>query len=158
MNAPETHKLIPGWLLPRDTERPGTGVRRRIETWLMIAIGVAMIAITINDTARQTIINKRLIADLATWSHYTHLNSEEPSLEQALWGYTNSTDVVCGNVVPHRKPGTTVQQCAVIVGPVHHGLRRTIGGWRLSPKTPDHKHNRYDCFGTEQVLERCERR
>ncbi len=133
-------------------------MRRRVENWLMIAVGVAMIAITINDTARQTIINKRLVADLVTWSHYTHLDSEEPSLEQALWGYTNSTDVVCGNLVAHKKPGTTEQQCTVIVGQVHHGLRTVIGGWRLHPKTPDHYNNRYDCFGTApMVLEKCKK-
>ncbi|HUA12365.1 MAG TPA: hypothetical protein VMA83_10200 [Solirubrobacteraceae bacterium] len=160
MSAPESRSSVPSWLRPRESEPPHSGVRRRrIENWLMLALGVVLIAITINDTARQTIINKRLVADLATWSHYTHLDSEEPSLEQALWGYTNSTDVVCGNLLPHKKPGTTVQQCTVIVGPVHHGLRTVIGGWRLPPKHPDHKNNRYDCFGTANpmVHEKCEK-
>lgn len=154
MSAARARLRLPEPLRPRRRER-SSGTRWRLETALLVLIGVALLVITVNDTARQVQINERLVDDLVTWSHYTGLHTQEPNLQEAVFGYSNTTDVVCGNTI-EGKPGSSIQQCAVITGPVVDRLRKVIGYWKLPRERPDHRHNRYDCSGSSVVLEKCE--
>jgi hypothetical protein len=140
---------------PRD-EDSRSPRRWRIETAVLIIAGILLLVMSINDTSRQTIVNERLKVDLVTWSHFTGLDTKEPAIEQGVFGYTNTIDVVCGNLKPG-PPESTVRQCAVITGPDVHGLRHVIGGYRLPAYSDDEPARRFDCYGEKLVTETCRR-
>jgi hypothetical protein len=120
---------------------------RLIETTLLVLIGLLLAAATINDVARQTHVNQRLIDDLSTWRAYTHHNYHNLSIEQTLFGERSQREVVCGNTTPGA-PKTRVQLCLAIWGPVTDGKRVVHGGWYLPAHTEeDLRRHRYGCFG-----------
>jgi hypothetical protein len=137
---------LPAWLRPRRFELPGSGRLRLIETTLLVLLGLLLAVATVNDVVRQTHINHRLIADLATWRAYTGHSYHNLSIEQELFGAGSQHEVVCGNISPGA-PKARTQLCLVIYGPIS-GSRRTVhGGWYLPPKVEDVRADRYGCFG-----------
>jgi len=137
---------LPAWLRPRDAEAAGTGRMRLIETTVLILVGVVLAVATINDLARQTGVNQRLIADLATWRAYTHHAYRNLSVDQEVFGSASKREVVCGNTSPGA-PKARIQLCLVLGGPVVGGRRTVQGGWYLPPRVEDERADRYACFG-----------
>jgi hypothetical protein len=120
---------------------------RLIETTLLVLFGFLLATATVNDVARQTHVNQRLIDDLRTWRAYTHHDYHNLSIEQTLFGERSQREVVCGNTSPGA-PKARVQLCLAIWGPVVNGRRTVHGGWYLPPGTEeDLRRHRYGCFG-----------
>ena len=138
--------FLPEPLRPRDAEVPGLGSLRLVETTLLLLLGLLLAVATVNDVVRQTHVNDRLIADIATWRAYTGHPYHNLSIEQELFGAGSQHEVVCGNTSPGGLKART-QLCLVIYGPAS-GPRRTVhGGWYLPPKVEDVRADRYGCFG-----------
>jgi hypothetical protein len=138
---------LPGWLRPRDRELPGSGRARLIETTLLVLAGILLATATINDVARQTHVNQRLIADQRTWRAYTHHDYHNLSIDQKLLGEASRREVVCGNTSPGA-PKEETQLCLAIWGPTVNGKRVVHGGWYLRAKVEqDARADRYGCFG-----------
>jgi hypothetical protein len=120
---------------------------RLIETTLLVLVGVVLAVATVNDVARQTGVNQRLIADLKTWRHYTGHDYHNLSIDQELLGSSSQREVVCGNTSPGA-PKATTQICLAIWGTAVDGRRTVFGGWYLPPKVEyDVRSDRYGCFG-----------
>jgi hypothetical protein len=143
----ERWQRLPAWLRPRAVELRGSGRLWLIETALLVLVGVLLATATINDVARQTGINHRLIADLKTWRHYTGHDYHNISIDQETLGANRQREVLCGNTSPGPPQGRT-QLCLAIWGPVLNGRRTVHGGWYLPPYVEDEPHERYGCFGT----------
>jgi hypothetical protein len=128
-----------------------------IESTLLVLVAVLLTTATVNDLARQTGVNDRLIADLRTWRAYTGHDYRNLSISQELLGPTSSQrEVVCGNTTPGA-PKANIQICLAIWGPTVNGRRTIHGGWYLPAKTEDDtRSKRYGCFG-ERSLGRCPR-
>ncbi len=139
------HRLPP-WLRPRSVETKGSGNLWLIETTLLVLVGIVLATATINDVARQTNINHRLIADLKTWRHYTGHDYHGISIDQETLGASSQREVLCGNTRPGG-PQQYTQLCLAIWGPVIDGRRSVHGGWYLPPHSIDLPHSRYGCFG-----------
>jgi hypothetical protein len=137
---------LPAWLRPREVELPGSGRLRLIETTLLVLLGLLLAVATVNDVVRQTHVNDRLIADIATWRAYTGHPYRNLSIEQELFGAGSQREVVCGNTSPGGLKART-QICLVIYGPQVAGRRTVHGGWYLPPKVDDVRAGRYGCFG-----------
>jgi hypothetical protein len=137
---------LPAWLRPRPVDLPGSGRLRLIETTLLVLLGVLLGVATVNDVVRQTHVNHRLIADLATWRAYTAHPYHNLSIEQELFGPASQHEVVCGNTSPGG-PKARIQLCLVVYGPISGGRRTVHGGWYLPPKVEDVRADRYGCFG-----------
>lgn len=121
---------------------------RLIETTLLVLIGLLLAGATIDDVARQTHVNERLIDDLRTWRDYTGHNYHNLTIEQALYGERSEREVVCGNTTPG-PPKARVQICLTIWGPTIDGKRAVHGGWYLPIDTEeDLRRHRYGCFGS----------
>jgi hypothetical protein len=127
-------------------EIPGTGRLRLVETTLLVLLGLLLAVATVNDVVRQTHVNDRLIADIATWRAYTGHHYHNLSVEQELFGPGSQKEVVCGNTSPGGLKART-QICLVIYGPQSGGRRTVHGGWYLPPKVDDVRSDRYGCFG-----------
>jgi hypothetical protein len=141
---------LPAWLRPRDADRskigqPGGGRLWRLETVVLLLVGLLLAIATVNDLVLSTHTNHRLVADLRTWRHYTAHNYKNVSSEQDIRNHT-TTDVVCGNTAPGPPKGR-IQLCLQVTGPTVHGLRAARGGWYLPPKAENLRHYRYGCFG-----------
>jgi hypothetical protein len=117
-----------------------------IETTLLVLVGVLLAVATINDVARQTHVNQRLIADTNTWRAYTGHAYQNLNVDQELFGPTTQHEVVCGNTSPGA-PKARTQLCLLIWGPVVGGRRTVHGGWYLPPGSEDQRTDRYGCFG-----------
>lgn len=137
---------LPAWLRPRPVDLPGSGRLRLIETTLLVLLAVLLAVATVNDVVRQTHVNHRLIADLATWRAYTAHPYHNLSIEQELFGPASQHEVVCGNTSPGG-PKARTQLCLVVYGPISSGRRTVHGGWYLPPKVEDVRADRYGCFG-----------
>jgi hypothetical protein len=146
---------LPSWLRPRSVELKGTGNLWLIETTLLVLVGVVLATATINDVARQTGINHRLIADLKTWRHATGHDFHGILIDQQTLGANTQREVLCGNTSPG-PPDARAQLCLAIWGPVVDGRRTVHGGWYLPPYVEDLPSNRYGCFGAAG-RGRCER-
>jgi hypothetical protein len=150
--APEPANEDAGWewlpepLRPRRVELPGSGTQRLVETTLLVLIGVLLATATINDVVRQTHVNHRLIADLATWRAYTGHAYRDLSVDEQLLGAASDREIVCGNTSPGA-PKSKTQICLMIGGPVRGGRRTIEGGWYLPPRSEDERAERYGCFG-----------
>jgi hypothetical protein len=119
---------------------------RRIETTVLVLVGVVLALATVNDLARQTRINHRLVADLATWRQYTHHDYRNVAVDQETLGLGSEREVLCGNTSPGA-PGERTQICLAIWGPVVDGRRTVHGGWYTPAQVPDIPAKRYGCFG-----------
>jgi hypothetical protein len=138
---------LPEWLQPRDVELPGLGQLRLVETIVLVLVGALLAVATINDVARQTKVNERLIADLRTWRHYTHHDYRNVTADQELLGSASQREVVCGNTSPGA-PKATTQICLLVWGPTVDGRRTVHGGWYLPARVEDNVRSaRYACFG-----------
>jgi hypothetical protein len=138
--------FLPERLRPRDVELPGLGSMRLVETTLLLLLGLLLAVATVNDVVRQTHVNDRLIADIATWRAYSGHAYHNLSIEQELFGAGSQKEVVCGNTSPGG-PKARTQLCLVIYGPASGSLRTVHGGWYLPPKVDDVRADRYGCFG-----------
>lgn len=128
---------------------------RLVETTLLILLGLLLAGATINDVARQTHVNQRLIDDLRTWRAYTHHDYRNLTIEQALYGERSQREVVCGNTTPG-PPKARVQICLAIWGPTSAGKRVVHGGWYLPANTEeDLRRHRYGCFGSATASGEC---
>jgi hypothetical protein len=117
-----------------------------IETTLLVLAGVLLLVATVNDVARQTRINHRLVADLRTWRHDTSHDYHNISIDQETLGASSQREVLCGNTSPG-PPRARTQLCLAIWGPVVDGRRTVHGGWYLPAYAEDLPGNRYGCFG-----------
>jgi hypothetical protein len=121
---------------------------RLLETAVLIFVGLVLATATINDVARQSGVNSRLVADLRTWRSYTHHDYKNVGADQHLLGTATKREVVCGNTTPG-PPKARTQICLVMTGPVHAGRRTVSGGWYLPPDTEDNvRSRRFGCFGS----------
>ncbi|HSZ06256.1 MAG TPA: hypothetical protein VK778_13800 [Solirubrobacteraceae bacterium] len=118
----------------------------RIETVVLVLVGLLLAVATVNDLGREVGINHRLVADLSTWRHYTGHHYLNISIDQETLGADSQREVLCGNTSA-APPGARTQICLGIWGPVVDGLRTVHGGWYLPPYHPDIPANRYGCFG-----------
>lgn len=155
MSAPGAPDASAGWAwLPpplRPLEQDPGGVRERagtrlVEVVLLVLVGLLLGVATVNDLARETRINHRLVADLRTWREYTHRDYRNISIDQQTLGLASGREVLCGNTSPG-PPGSRPQLCLAIWGPVRDGRRTVHGGWYLPPYQPDIPARRYGCFG-----------
>jgi hypothetical protein len=139
---------LPPRLRPRETELPGAGNTRLIETTVLLLVGLFLLIATVNDLVRETHVNDRLIADLKTWRHYTGHDYHNLSISPELLGTPASErEVVCGNTTPGA-PKTRTQLCLAIWGPDSGGRRTIHGGWYLRANVQDDvRAERYGCFG-----------
>jgi hypothetical protein len=119
---------------------------RLVETTVLVLVGVFLAVATVNDLARQTHINHRLVADLATWRQYTHHDYRNISIDQETLGLGSEREVLCGNTNPGA-PGAHTQICLAIWGRVANGRRAVHGGWYTPAYVPDIPAKRYGCFG-----------
>jgi len=154
---PDGWARLPAALRPREQrEREEHGRLWRVETVVLLAVFALLATATINDLVRQTRINHRLVADLATWRAYTHHDFKNVGVDQQTMGIRTKRDVVCGNTVagpPNSKP----QICLVMTGSTRGGRRTVSGGWYLPPHTEDDVQSvRYGCFGSV-TIGRCPR-
>jgi hypothetical protein len=118
----------------------------RIETVVLVLVGLLLAVATVNDLGREVGINHRLVADLSTWRHYTGHDYHNIAIDQETLGVDSQREVLCGNT-SGGAPGEKTQICLGIWGPVVNGLRTVHGGWYLPPYHPDTPANRYGCFG-----------
>jgi hypothetical protein len=139
-------RWLPPRLRPRERELAGRGELRLVETTILILVGLVLAVATVNDLVRQTHINHRLDADLATWRHYTGHDYKNIAIDQETLGLDSGREVLCGNTRPD-PPGATTQLCLAIWGPVRDGLRGVHGGWYTPAYVPDIPAERYGCFG-----------
>ena len=115
-------RLLPPRLRPRDVEQRGRGDLRLVETLVLVLVGIVLATATINDLVRQAGINHRLVADLATWRHYTGHDYRNIAVDQEAFGVASKREVLCGNTSPGA-PKTRTQICLTIWGPVVNGMR-----------------------------------
>jgi len=141
---------LPGWLAPREQGTgESSGRRWRIETAVLVVVGVFLLVAVSNDLSRQSAVNERFNADLRTWRAYTGHDYVNLQLDTQLLGQASKREVVCGNTSPGA-PKTKTQICLLIWGPVVGGRRHVYGGWYLPPNSEhDVKDLRYGCFGGE---------
>jgi hypothetical protein len=142
---------LPPWLRPSNAERHGSGRLWRIETTVLVIVGLFLAVAVVNDLARQTRINHRLVADLSTWRHYTHHDYVNISVDQETLGAGSGHEVLCGNTSAG-PPGSKTQICLAIWGPTLDGRRTVHGGWYLPPYYEDERSERYGCFGAVREL------
>jgi hypothetical protein len=146
---------LPERLRPRESEDPGTGQTRLVETTLLVLVALFLLIATVNDLVRQTHVNHRLVADLRTWRQYTGHDYKNVSVEQDFYGHT-TRDIACGNVSPGA-PKARTQLCIVLTGPVRAGRRAAHGGFYLPPKVDDVPRYRYGCYGSATSAGLCPR-
>jgi hypothetical protein len=146
---------LPPRLRPRDRELPGSGRQWRIETAVLILVGLLLAIAVVNDVVLGTHVNHRLSADLRTWRSYTGHDYKNVSTEQDVLHFT-TVDVVCGNTVPG-PPKERTQVCLQMTGPVSAGRRMVSGGWYVGPKHEDLRRYRYGCFGAPKARGDCPR-
>lgn len=144
---------LPEGLRPRAREARGSGDLWRVETVVLLAVGLLLAIATVNDVVLDTHVNHRLNADLRTWRAYTGHHYKNVATEQDVLHYT-TTDVVCGNTTPG-PPKQRIQLCLEMTGPVVHGYRAARGGWYLPPRAEDLHRYRYGCFGPPKAQGRC---
>jgi hypothetical protein len=144
---------LPEALRPREREARGSGRLWRVETFVLLAVGLLLAIATVNDVVLDTHTNHRLNADLRTWRAYTGHHYKNVATEQDVLHYT-TTDVVCGNTTPG-PPKQRIQICLQMTGPVVHGYRAARGGWYLPPRAEDLHRYRYGCFGPPKAQGRC---
>jgi hypothetical protein len=141
---------LPQRLRPRTIDpASGTSTGRtwRIETIVLVLVGLLLAIATVNDVARQRNVNERLIADLRTWRDYTGHDYRNVGADQELLGTTSQKEVVCGNTTPG-PPKARPQICLAVWGPIVNGRRTVHGGWYLPAKVQDDvRSERYGCFG-----------
>jgi hypothetical protein len=137
---------LPMRLRPRMTEQHGSGRLWRVETTLLVIVGLFLAVAIVNDLAREVGINHRLVADLRTWRHYTHHDYVNISIDQETLGANSDREVLCANTSAG-PPGSKTQICLAIWGPAVHGRRTVHGGWYLPPYYQDVRSERYGCFG-----------
>jgi hypothetical protein len=147
---------LPPRLRPRDSEQPGRGDVRLVETIVLVLVGLLLAVATVNDVVRQTHTNERLVADLDTWRAYTGHPYHNLTISQKVLGEGSGREVVCGNTSPGG-PRARVQLCLAIWGPVRDGRRTVHGGWYLPPGSEDPKRDRYACFGAAVAERLCPR-
>lgn len=124
-----------------------TETSRLIETTLLVLLGILLAVATVNDVVRQTHVNRRIEADIATWHAYTGHDYKNIGIDQELLGVASGRDVACGNVSPGA-PQSRPQICLVLEGPARGGRREVAGGWYLPAEThSDTRPYRYGCFG-----------
>ncbi|HEX3693003.1 MAG TPA: hypothetical protein VHU13_06630 [Solirubrobacteraceae bacterium] len=146
---------LPEWARPREQERRGLGSLRLAETTLLVLFGTLLAIATVHDVVRQTHVNHRLVADLATWRAYTGHDYHTIAVEQDVKEHS-TRDTVCGNTSPGG-PQQRTQLCLRMTGGVVHGRRRVSGGYYLPPHSEDHARLRYGCFGSAQEAGLCSR-
>jgi hypothetical protein len=137
---------LPAWLRPRSGEPARGGDLWLVETTLLVLVGLVLAVASINDVARQTGINQRLIADLKTWRHATGHDFHGISIDQQTLGEDSDREVLCGNTSAG-PPDARAQLCLAIWGPVRDGRRTVHGGWYLPAYVQDLPSERYGCFG-----------
>jgi hypothetical protein len=142
---------LPAWLAPRDEDAPKRGLWR-VETIALILVGLLLAVSAVNDVVWSVNSNARLVADQMTWRHYTHRDYFNVSAAPLVVGQPQ--DFACANATPG-PPGERTQICIVLQGPVVHGLRSVVGGWRLAARTGDFADARYDCFGAAATKVLC---
>ena len=146
---------LPARLRPRDQEQPGSGRQWRIETLVLVLVGLLLTIATVNDVVLNTHVNHRLSADLRTWRAYTGHDYKNVSTEQDIYHHT-TVDFVCGNTVPG-PPKERIQICLEMTGTVVDGRRAAHGGWYLPAGHEDLRRYRYACFGSAREQELCPR-
>jgi hypothetical protein len=141
---------LPAWLAPRDEDARRRGLWR-VETVVLVLVGIVLAVASFNDIFWSVDDNARLAADQTTWRHYTHRDYYTVSAAALVLG--QPVDLACANASPG-PPGERTQICLLLDGPVVHGLRTVIGGWRLPARAGDFPDERYDCFraGATQTL------
>ncbi|HEY8303077.1 MAG TPA: hypothetical protein VIG42_00675 [Solirubrobacteraceae bacterium] len=144
---------LPEWARPRESERRGLGSLRLAETTILILFGLLLAVATVNDVARQTRVNHRLIADLHTWRVASGHNYHNLTVYQDLQGHT-TRDTVCGNVSPGA-PKERTQVCVTLVGATVKGERDITGGFYLPPLSENEPARRYACFGAAVAAGSC---
>ena len=134
---------LPAWLAPREHDSAG---RRtwRVETVALVLVGLLLAVAAINDISWSVNASAQLVADQSTWRHYTGRDYYNVSAGALVVG--RSPDISCANSSPG-PPGERTQICLLIDGPIVHGLRTVVGGWRLPARTGDFPAKRYSCFG-----------
>jgi hypothetical protein len=160
MSAPDSAferrlQELPPRLRPLDQELPGAGRRWRIETTVLILVGLLLAIAVVNDVVLGTHVNHRLSADLRTWRAYSGHDYKNVSTEEDLYHHT-TIDLVCGNTTPG-PPKERTQLCLELTGPVVGGRRAARGGWYLPPRHEDLRRYRYGCFGPPKAKGECAR-
>jgi hypothetical protein len=132
-------------------DRHGRVRLHRIETAVLLVVGLVFAVATVYDLARQVRIDDRLHADLVSWQAITGAPYRGAILEAGVRGQ-QTRDVVCGGAKPAAGAKHLVV-CLIFEGPVKAGHRRAVGGYYLRPtgrparRVVDRARYRYGCFG-----------
>jgi hypothetical protein len=148
-------RRLPPRLRPRERDDPGSGRQWRVETVVLVLVGLLLAVATVNDVVLGTHVNHRLVADLRTWRDYTGHDYKNVSTEEDLYHHT-TIDLVCGNTTAG-PPKERTQLCLELTGPVVGGRRAARGGWYLPPREEDLHRYRYGCFGPPKAKGACAR-
>jgi len=140
---------------PARAGRRESGDLRAVETTVLLIVALVLAIATVNDVVRQTRVNHRLIADLATWRAYTGHPYHNLSVSQDYSEHF-TREVVCGNTSPG-EPKQRIQLCLVMTGPAVHGRRHVNGGWYLPARLENEPAYRYGCFGSAPEEFECRR-
>jgi hypothetical protein len=142
---------LPAWLAPREDDSTGRRLWR-VETVALVLVGLLLAVAAVNDIFWSVHSSARLVADQTTWRHYTDRDYYNVSATPLVVGMAE--DVACANATPGA-PGERTQICLLLDGPVEHGLRSVVGGWRLPARTGNFPAKRYDCFGEARSKTLC---
>lgn len=129
------------WLRLRAGGRRGIGLRR-VETVVLLLIGLLFAVATIYDLTRQVRIGDRLHADLVSWQAITGANYHNAFVELDAKHYT-TRDVACG-WTPATDPHKRAMTCLIFTGPVHGWHRVATGGYYLLGVGPARRRLAYD--------------
>jgi hypothetical protein len=143
-------RLPPG-LAPREHDAPNRRLWR-VETLVLLLVGAVIAVASFNDIGWTVDYTGRLVADQVTWRHYTQRDTPSVGVGPLVVGQPE--DTACGDATPG-PPEERTQICVLLDGPVVHGLRTVIGGWRLAARADNIPVARYDCYGAGATKALC---
>jgi hypothetical protein len=113
----------------------------RIETVVLVVIGLLLTAAVVNDVVRQLGIDARKKVDMRTFAHY--VPGTPPKHIEVTAGQRGLPDVTCGRPVVH----ADVRVCLIMIGSSHVLYRDVVGSYTLPFLHSDRRRYRFACAG-----------
>jgi hypothetical protein len=138
---------LPRWAAPAPRPSPapteGEGGHRawRIETLVLVVIGLLLTAAVVNDVVRQLGIDARKKVDMRTFAHY--VPGTPPKHIEVAAGQRGLPDITCGRPVIY----ANVRVCLIMIGSSHVLYRDVVGRYTLPFLHSDRRRYRFACAG-----------
>ena len=138
---------VPGWGPPAARGAPapteGEGAHRawRLETIVLVVIGLLLTAAVVNDVVRELGIDAREKVDMRTFKHY--VPGTPPKHIEVAPGQRGLPDITCGRPIVY----ANVRVCLIMVGSSHVLYRRVAGEYTLPFLHSDRRRYRFSCAG-----------